>query len=74
MTDNGIRDEVAKSMSEMLKSNTTLASLDLGCEEEGKKRKRNERNDERMTDNDIGVEGKKMVRESWGTRGGKLQL
>ena len=36
MTDNEIGDEGAKSMSEMLKLNTTLTSLDLGCEEEGR--------------------------------------
>ena len=36
MTGNNIRDEGAKSMSEMLKSNTTLTSLDLGCEEDEK--------------------------------------
>ena len=48
MTDNGIGDEGAKSMSEMLKSNTTLTSLNLSGEEEGRKRKRKrkERNDE----------------------------
>ena len=34
MTDNGIGDEGAKSMSEALKSNTTLTSLDLESEEE----------------------------------------
>ena len=37
-------------------------------------RKRKERNDEGMTDNDIGDEGKKMVKGSWGTRGGELYL
>ena len=35
MTDNKIGDEGAKSMSEVLKRNTTLKSLGLGCEEEG---------------------------------------
>mgnify|MGYP004504399843 CR=1 FL=1 len=39
MTDNGIGDEGAKSMSEMLKSNTTLTSLNLRCEEEWKTEK-----------------------------------
>ena len=34
MTDNHIRDEGAKSMSEMLKVNTTLSTLDLSGEEE----------------------------------------
>ena len=40
MTGNGIGDEGAKSMSEMMKVNTTLTSLDLSCEEERKKGKR----------------------------------
>ena len=40
MTGNNIGDEGAKSMSEMLKSNTTLTSLDLASEEEEKRRKR----------------------------------
>ena len=39
MTGNGIGDEGAKSMSEMLKSNTTLTSLSLCGEEEGKTEK-----------------------------------
>ena len=39
MTGNEIGDEGAKSMSEMLKSNTTLTSLNLICEEEGKTKK-----------------------------------
>ena len=34
MTDNGIGDEGAKAMSEMLKKNTTLTTLDLSGEEE----------------------------------------
>ena len=34
MTGNEIRDEGAKAISEMLKVNTTLISLDLGCEKE----------------------------------------
>ena len=37
MTDNKIGTEGAKSMSEMLKVNTTLTSLDLSCEEERRK-------------------------------------
>ena len=40
MTDNAIRDEGAKSMSEMLKMNTTLISLNLESEEEGMTKKR----------------------------------
>ena len=39
MTGNGIGDEGAKSLSEMLKTNNTLTSLNLRGEEEGKKRK-----------------------------------
>ena len=49
MTGNGIGDEGAKSLSEMLKSNTTLTSLNLYGEEERKNRereKRKERNEE----------------------------
>ena len=37
---NGVIDEGAKSVSEMLKKNTTLTSLDMSCEEEKKKTKR----------------------------------
>ena len=40
MTGNGIGVEGAKSMSEMLKTNNTLTSLNLSCEEEGKNRER----------------------------------
>ena len=36
MTDNQIGDEGAKAMSEMMKANTTLTSLDLSSEEERK--------------------------------------
>ena len=43
MTDNDIRDEGAKAMSEMLKVNTTLTSLNVGCEEERKKERRKEK-------------------------------
>ena len=43
MTDNEIGDEGAKSMSEALKSNTTLTSLNLGCEEEEREREREKR-------------------------------
>ena len=43
MTDNGIGNEGAKSLSEVLKTNTTLTSLGLGCEEEEKKRKEKKR-------------------------------
>ena len=43
MTGNGIGVEGAKSMSEMLKVNTTLTSLDLGSEEERKREKERKR-------------------------------
>ena len=46
MTGNGIRDEGAKSLSEMLKVNNTLTSLNLGCEEEEKKGKRKKKRKE----------------------------
>ena len=42
MTGNGIGNEGAKSLSEMLMTNTTLASLNLGGEEE-KRRERERR-------------------------------
>ena len=58
MTVNVIGDEGAKSMSKTLKTNTTLASLNLGGEEEGKN---GESNDELMTDNKIGAEGAKSL-------------
>ena len=43
MTGNGIGDEGAKAMSEMLKVNTTLTTLNLGCEEERKEREEKEK-------------------------------
>ena len=46
MTGNDIGVEGAKSMSEMLKTNTTLTSLDLSCQEEGRKRNRKEKKNE----------------------------
>ena len=64
MADNGIGDEGAKSMSEMLKSNTTLTTLNLGSEDEGVMEKRKERNDEKLTGNKIGVEGVKSMSET----------
>ena len=39
MTGNGIGDEGAKAMSEMLKLNSTLTSLNLASEEERKERR-----------------------------------
>ena len=49
MTANDIGDEGAKSMSEMLKSNTTLTSLNLSCEEEERKKEK-EKKREMMND------------------------
>ena len=40
MTGNKIGVEGAKTLSEMMKSNTTMASLNLSCEEKRKKGKR----------------------------------
>ena len=65
-------DEGAKAMSEMLKVNTTLTSLDLSGEEESMLEE--ERSDHLLTGFRIGDEGMKMIRESWGARGGELQL
>ena len=50
MTDSEIGDEGAKAMSEMLKVNTTLTTLNLGGEEE-RKEKEKEKKEERMTEN-----------------------
>ena len=56
MTDNWIGDEGAKTLSEILKTNTTLTSLNLRGEEEGKKRKRNRKkmNDSQQITLDLG--------------------
>ena len=43
MKDNEIRDEGAKSISEMLKVNTTLASLNLRSEDEEKEKDKNKK-------------------------------
>ena len=43
MTGNRIRDEGAKAISEMMKVNTTLTTLNLYCEKKKKKRKRKKR-------------------------------
>ena len=42
MTGNWMRDEGAKAMSEMMKVNSTLTSLDLSCEEERKEKEEKE--------------------------------
>ena len=46
MTDNGIGDEGAKVLSEMLKVNTTLTSLNLRGEEEMKEKEEKEKKEE----------------------------
>ena len=50
MTGNEIGDEGAKAMSEMLKMNTALTTLDLIGEEEGNKEKRKKRDKRRIND------------------------
>ena len=49
MTDNEIGAEGAKAMSEMLKVNSTLTTLNLWSEEERNERKETEKKEERMT-------------------------
>ena len=52
MTDNVIGDEGAKAMSEMMKVNNTLTTLNLRSDEERKeKEKRKKKKEERMTEN-----------------------
>ena len=46
MTDNGIGVEGAKAMSEMMKVNSTLTSLNLRCEEERKEKEEKEKKEE----------------------------
>ena len=53
MTDNGIRVEGAKAMSEMMKVNTTLTTLDLSCEEERKEREEKEKKKRRKNDRQL---------------------
>ena len=62
MKGNGIKADGAKTMSEALKTNAILTSLDLWSEKENKRRK-NEKKRERMTDNEIGDEGAKAMSE-----------
>ena len=51
MTGNGIGDEGVKALSEMLKVNTTLTSLNLRCEnKENRKERPNQRADNRQWD------------------------
>ena len=72
MTGNGIGVEGAKSLSEMLKVHTTFIWLCLLSGEERKRMRM--KKEEWMTDNPLGDEGKKIVREAWGGRGGTLNL
>ena len=51
--------------------NTTLKSLNLLSEEEREEKREIEKDEEIMTGNDIGDEGKKMVRNTWGEKEGK---
>ena len=50
MTNNMIGVEGAKAMSEMLKVNTTLTSLNLSCEEKERKEKRKKKEKRTMND------------------------
>ena len=73
MTGNKIGTEGARVISEMLQVNTTLTSLNLSkMIIEGRKRKGRKKH--WMTGNENGEEEKKMVRDSWGTRGPWLIL
>ena len=74
MTGNEIGAEGAKTISEVLKVNSTLTTLDLGSEEERKEREEKEKKEERMTVNRIGDEGKEMVKNAWGSRKGTLYI
>ena len=62
MTDNKIGDEGAKAMSEMMKVNTTLTSLNLCGEGRGVKKTRKKRKS-CLTGNGIGDEGAKSMSE-----------
>ena len=62
MTVNGIGDEGAKAISEMLKVNKTLTTLNLARGEE-RKEDQKEKEEERMTDNMIGADGAKTMSE-----------
>ena len=65
MTDNGIGVEGVKAMSETLKDNTTLTSLNLWSEKGRKngEEKKKGINIEQMTGNKIGAEGAKEMSE-----------
>ena len=64
MADNHMGDEGVKMMSEVLKVNTSLISINLGCEEEQKKGKYEKgKANNHMTGNEIGTEGAKALCE-----------
>ena len=63
MIDNEIGKRGVKALSEALKVNTTLASLDMSCEEERKEKKQKRMMNERRTDDGIGAEGAKAMSE-----------
>ena len=62
MAVNGIGNEGAKVISEMLKVNKTLASLNLARGEESKEEQK-EKEEDRMTDNEIRADGAKTMSE-----------
>ena len=63
MTDNEIGKRGVKALSEALKVNTTLTSLDMSCGEERKKEKQKRMMNERRADDGIGDEGAKSMSE-----------
>lgn len=71
---NRIGVEGIESLSKMLKTNTTLTSLNLDCKKGVKRKAKTKENDDYLADNDIGVNEKKLMRSSWGNRVGKLEL
>ena len=75
MTGDWITFEGVQSLSEMLKENTTLTSLNLWSEEKKRimKRERNGIKGERLTGNIMG-NGNVIVRDAWGNRCGELVL
>ena len=50
-------------MSEMMKVNTTLKTLNLRCDKERKENRKKKRKKKKMTDNGIGDEGAKSMSE-----------
>ena len=78
ITDNQIGNKGGNTISEFLKTNTSLNDLNVGCLEEFENKKSgNERPDTwkwKWTDCGIGREGKKSLRIAWGERKGKLVI